>query len=337
MDNEKVLEISWGTILRVSLAIFCFYLVFLVRNILVLSVFGFVISILFEVPTRILERKIPRALAVVFLYVLAFSLICLLVYFPASRFISEIGQFVGVFPTYFEKAIPSLRALGIEALKDIESFVDALEKIIEMATANIFNVLFSIFGGISRTIFVISIAIFLSLQGNIEKNLILLFPKKDEEFVLSLWQRCQKKVGLWFLTSLIGCFFVGLLSFFTFYLLKTKYPFLLSLIAGALNFVPILGPIFAGFLIFVILALDSLTKALFALACFTIIQQLENNIFIPLVAKKFVGLSPILILISLTIGGKLFGILGAILMIPLVGIIVEFSKGLLERKREAEL
>jgi len=335
MNGEKSLEISWGTILRLALTFFCLYLVYLARDILVLSVFGLVIAVLFETPIRFLERRIPRVLAVVFLYMLVFSFLCLLVYLPASRFISEIRQFIGLFPAYFEQVAPPLRNLGIQAFKDIESFVDTLEKLIQAMTANILNVLFSFFGGISATIFVISIAIFLSLEGkDIEKNLILLFPKKDEEFIVSLWRRCQKTVGLWFLTSILSCFFVGVLSFVVFSLLKTKYSLSLSLLAGALNFVPILGPIFASILIFTLLFLDSLTKAFLALVCFVIIQQIENNIVTPFMTKKFVGLSPVLILVSLAVGGRLFGILGAILTIPLVAIVVKFSKGLLERGRE---
>ena len=338
MNENKSLEVSWGTILRIAVTIFCLYLIFLIKDILVLSMYGLVISILFETPIRFLERKISRTLAVAFLYVLAFSLICFLVYLPASRFIFEIRQFIGLFSFYFEQIAPPLRSLGISAFKDIESFVNALEKIIEKATANIFNVLFSIFGGVGSTIFVISIAVFLSLEGkSIEENLVLLFPEEEEEFILSLWERCQKKVGLWFMASILSCIFVGALSFVALSLLKARYPLLLSLVAGALNFVPILGPIFTSFLIFAILSLDSLTKAIFGLICFVIIQQIENNIVTPFITKKLVGLSPALILISLTTGGKLFGILGALLTIPLVGLAAEFLKGLLKRKREVKV
>jgi predicted PurR-regulated permease PerM len=337
MNNDRTLEISWGTILRVSVAIFCFYLILLVRDILVYSVFGLIIAILFETPIRFLEKKLPRGLAVVFVYTLTFSLTALLVYLPASRLVAETRQFIGLFRTYFDQIAPPLRTLGIEAFENMESFINAFGQLIQAMTSNIFSTLFSIFGGIGSTVFVLSIAIFLSMEGKgIEKNLVLLFSKKDEEYILSLWRKCQKRVGLWFLTSLISCLAVGILSWVTFYFLKVRYIFALSVVAGALNFVPVLGPIFAALFIFVILALDSWTKAFFALVCFVIIQQIENNIITPYISKKFVGLSPALILISLTIGGKLFGLWGAVLTVPLMGVIVEFSKGLLEMRRESE-
>lgn len=337
MNEPTALEISWGTILRVALAFFIFYLVYLVRDILVFSVFGLMIAILFEIPIRFLEKKIPRVVAVIFLYLAAFSLLSLLIYLPASRFIQEIRQFVGLFPVYFEQTAPILRGLGLEAFQDLESFATALEKTVRLMTVNIFNVLFSLFGSIAATVFVISIAIFLSLEGRaIEKTLVLLFPKKDEEAVLAIWQRSQKTVGLWFLRTLISCFFVWLLTFIAFYILKTKYPLSLSVLAGALNFIPVIGPIFATLLIFVIVVLDSWGKAFFVAAIMIIIQQVENNIFTPLLTKKFIHLSPALVLISLTVGAKLFGFWGAILTVPLVAVVAEFLKAFLENKRNLQ-
>lgn len=334
MSQRTTLDISWGTILRIGIIFFSLYLIFLIKDILVLSVFGLVISILFEIPIRFLERRIPRSLAVVVLYGLTFLCISLIIYLPASKFIDEIRQFVNLFPTYFEKASPVLRNLGLEAFENLETFVDSLENLIQAMTSNIFSVLVSIFGGVASTVFVVSIAVFLSLEGkSMEQNLILLFPREDEDFVTCLWQRCQKRVGFWFLRSIISSLFVGIFTFIAFYILKTKYPLVLGLVAGAMNFIPVIGPIFASFLIFVVLALDSATKAFIALIVSILIQQIENSIVTPLITKKLVGLSPVLVLISLTVGAQLFGFLGAILAIPLVGVITEFSRGLLERKR----
>jgi predicted PurR-regulated permease PerM len=70
---------------------------------------------------------------------------------------------------------------------------------------------------------------------------------------------------------------------------------------------------------------------------FTLIQQIENSILTPILTKKFVGLSPALVLLSLAIGGKLWGLLGAILAVPLAGILFEFLKDFLNKKREKEV
>jgi len=335
--SKETLEISWGAILRIVVAFFAFYLVYLIKDILILSLFGLVISIIFEIPIRFLSRKIPRGLAVAFLYLFVFAGISFLVYLPAQNIVAEIKNFINLFPVYFEQVSPSLRQIGFQAFEDMEKFVSALDEIVNVMTTNILNVLFSIFGGIASTAFVMSISIFFSVEGkNIEEALILFFSKKDHRIVKSLWRNGQKKVGFWFLKTILGSFFVGLISYASFLILKVNYPLSLALVGGALNFVPMVGPFIASFFMLLVLAMDSLPKALFAILAYTIIQQIENNIVGPLLTKKLTGISPVLVLISLAAGAQLFGLLGALLMVPVVGLITEFTKGLLEKRREQE-
>ncbi len=71
------------------------------------------------------------------------------------------------------------------------------------------------------------------------------------------------------------------------------------------------------------------------LAAFTLIQQIENNILTPWLSKKFVEMSPALVLLALAVGGQLWGVLGAILAVPLVGVIAEFGKDYAQKRRES--
>ena len=66
------------------------------------------------------------------------------------------------------------------------------------------------------------------------------------------------------------------------------------------------------------------------LALYLAIQQLENNIIVPKVMQKTVGFSPLITLLALLIGGKLFGVVGALLSVPLTLIIVIITKHVLE-------
>ena len=77
-------------------------------------------------------------------------------------------------------------------------------------------------------------------------------------------------------------------------------------------------------------------QAIFILIIFILIQQVENNIITPILAKKFIGLSPVLVLLALAIGGTLWGFLGAILAIPLAGILFEFLKDYLKKRKKDE-
>jgi len=338
MNNGRILDISWGTILKVSLLIISFYILYQIKDILVWFIFAIIISILVNPAVDFLRKlKIPRALAVLFVYVGIFGIFILLTYFTVILFSSEVQQFSQLLPQYFEKISPVLRGLGIRAFEDIETFVSLLSGALEKITANILNILFLIFGGIFASIFILAIAIFLSLEEKgIEKALILVFPKKYDGYVLSLFRRCQKKVTSWFITRILSCLFVGVATYLALLIFKSPYPFSFGLIAGVLNFIPFIGPLVTALLLFIIISLESLFKAILVLIVFTLIQQIEGNILIPFLSKKFIGLSPVLVLLSLAIGGVLWGFLGAILAVPLAGILVEFLKDFFKKKKEEE-
>jgi len=337
MNDEKVLDISWGTIFKITIAFFCFYFLYLIRDILILAIFALIFSILFNPAIDFLQRKkIPRALAVIFVYLGVFGIISLFVYLTASLFLREVQQFLQIFPQYFEKISPYLKGLGVEIFESFETFVKTFHDWLIRISSNIFSVLTSIFGGIFSAFLVITISVFLSLEENfIEKSLILIFPKRYKNFVLDLWKRSQIKVSGWFAAKIIGCLFVGVFSYLAFFLFNIKYSFLLALSAGILDFIPIIGPIVTGILIFLLISSESIPQAIFALITFILIQQIEGSILTPILTKKFIGLPPVLVLISLAIGGKLWGVLGAVLIIPLAGIIYEILKEFLE-KRKAE-
>jgi len=336
MNQDRTLDISWTSILKIGIAAFSFYILYLVRDILIWFIFALIISILFSPVIDFLQRRrIPRVVSVILIYAGIFGMISLFIYLIAPLFINEIQRFSQVFPEYFEKISPPLKALGVLAFADIESFLELINQSLEVIAANILSAAFAIFGGIFSTIFVLTIAIFLSLEEKaVEKTLFLLFPKRYEAYALDLWQRSQKKVSSWFLTRVLSSLFVGGLSYFAFLILNARYPSSMALLAGVLNFIPIIGPIVTGFLIFILVALDSILGAVFVVIAFTLIQQIENNILTPVLTKKFVGIPPVIVLISIVVGGKLLGFLGALLAIPLAGILFEFSRDFLKKRKE---
>ena len=338
MESNKgnTLDISGSAILKISAAIIAFYVLYQIRSILVWFLFALVISILFEPPVSFLTRlKIPRILSVIFVYVAFFGLLTLIAYITIPMLINEIQEFSRILPQYFEIIAPPLKQLGLTAFTDVESALKALNGILKEVAANILNILFLVFGGIFTTIFILTTAIFISLEEKgIERTLSLLSKKEQEERVVSLWNRCRKKVSNWFLTRVIACLFIGVLSTISLFIFDAPYPFTLGALAGVLNFIPIIGALTTGLLFFTAISLDSMAKALFAVLAYIVIQQLENNILTPIISKKLIDLSPALVLISMAIGGTLWGFLGVILGVPILGISYEFIKDYLVAKRE---
>ena len=336
MNSEKVLDISWGTIVKISITALVVYMLFLTRGIFVWVLFGIIISVLFDPIIDFLQkRRIPRVISTFALYLAVFGVIAFIIYSAAPVFINEIQRFSQLFPRYFETISPIFKGLGVAAFSDIQSFIDAASGGIEKIASNVFSALFSIFGGIFATFFVLSIAIFLSLEDKgIERAISVFFPKKYEAFALDLWAKSQKKVSAWFASRLLASIFVAVATYIALLLFNAKYPFSLGLISGVLNFIPIVGPLIAGGLVAMIVALDSAMKAVFVILTFVLIQQIENNILTPLLTRKLIGLSPVIVLIALAIGGELWGMVGAILAIPIAGILFEFLRDFLKKRKE---
>lgn len=340
MSDEKILDISWGTIFKIAIAVAFLYFIFLIKDIIIWFIFALVISILFEPLIRFLtKRGLSRVLAVVLIYFFIFGIVIFAFYLSLPFLISEIQKFSNVLPqqlpNYFEKISPMFEKLGIETFESFEVFLTNLRKPFEEMARNVFSTLTALFGGIFATFFTIGIAFFLSLEGGLmEKGLILLFPKRFESYLFDLWNRSKEKVTGWFLMRIIGVVFVGLCSYLAFKLLAVDYPVSLAVMIGIFDFVPIIGPLVATIFIIIVVSMDSLPKAAFVFAAIASIQLIENIILIPALSRRIIKVPSIVILIGLFIGGKLWGVLGAVLLVPLTAILFEFFRDFLKEKKE---
>ncbi|UZE93441.1 MAG: AI-2E family transporter [Candidatus Nealsonbacteria bacterium] len=338
MDEERVLDISWGTFLKIAIVFLGFYILYSIKDILLWILFGFIISILFNPAINFLQRRrVPRTIATIFVYVTVFAILTAIFYWTIPIFIFEIQQFTQLFPQYFEKLAPPLRGLNIEEFESFETFTQALQDWLIRASSSIFGAVISIFGGIFSTVTIFAIAIFFSIEEKEVKRVMeLLAPKRNEAFFLDLWERCQTKTASWFGARALSSLFVGLITYITLRIFGIEYAFVLGLFAGIMDIIPVLGPIFSGLIIIILVALNYPPKAFLILIALVLIQQIEGNVITPVLTKKMVGLPAILVLIALLIGGKLWGFLGAILTIPLTGVIYEFLRDFLKKRKEEQ-
>lgn len=337
MADQK-LEISWETIFKVFAAIFIFYIIYLAREIALWFFFGLAISVLLEPAISFLRKiRIPKIISILLIYFSVFGILGLLIYLTAPVFLLELKQFSGYLPDYFEKINPVLRQLGVDTSRIFDDAAKFLIGGLDQSSNSILSAIIAFLGGLSSAAFILAISFFLSLEDKgPEKFLALVLPKKYEEQVIIFFERAQIKVAGWFGARILACLFVGVASFIVFYAFGVEYAFLLALISGILNFIPYIGPWITAITlaIFVAASSSSLANVFYVLAAVFIIQAIENNLLTPLLMKKMIDLPPVLVLISLLAGAKMFGFLGMIFAVPVFGIIFEFAKEFLERKRE---
>jgi predicted PurR-regulated permease PerM len=338
MEKEQTLNISWNAIIKVFIAIFVFYLIYLAREIALWFFFGLAISILFEPAINFLRRMwIPKMLAIIMVYISILGLLGLLIYLMAPIFVVELKQFSLYLPDYFNKINPLLQQIGIDFAESFSELTSSLVAGLEQSSKGVINAAIAFFGGLASTVVILTIAFFLSLEDKgPERFLAFISPRKYQEQIVSFFEKAQAKVAGWFGARIIACAFVGIASFIIFYIFDVEYSFLLALMAGVLNFVPYIGPLTTAILliVFVMVSSNSWIVTLYVLLAVWAVQGVENNLLTPFLMKKMINLPPVLVLISLLLGAKIFGFLGTIFIVPVAGIFYEFIKELLEKRRE---
>jgi predicted PurR-regulated permease PerM len=336
-DGMFSLDISWGAIFKVVVAVFLVYFLYLIKDILFWVLSGIIISVLFNPAIGFFQKlRISRGLATAFVYSMVFGALFFLVYAVTPVFKHEIAQISIGFPHYFERVAPVFSGMGIDAFQSADTFFGALRGwLMKLSTTNIFDSVTAIFGGLFLAITVLSLAVFFSLEEKgIENAIKTILPKKHEVFFINAWNRTQTKISGWFAARLLSMLFVGVTVALLCAVVGVDYPIFFGTFAFIVDIIPFIGPIFYGAVIALFALLDAWQKAAAIAIGIFIINQIEGNIITPVLTKKFMNFPATLVLISLLVGERLWGIMGAVLAIPLFGIVYDFTRDFLEKNKD---
>jgi predicted PurR-regulated permease PerM len=160
-------------------------------------------------------------------------------------------------------------------------------------------------------------------RDGVERFLRAILPSAYERKALHIYSHVSGKIGKWLTGQLIISAVVGLITFLGLWLLGVRYSLLLGFLAAIAELVPYVGPIITGSIAILIGLSDSVPLGIYVFILFIIIQQLENNVLLPVVMRYTTTLNPVIILTALLIGGKVFGIVGLVLAIPFAVLVQE--------------
>lgn len=282
--------------------------------------------------TWLSKRKIPRVLSILMVYIVLLGVIFGVLYVFVPMFLLQSALFLAALPQYLQflghipgEYSPILSAIGADPVSSVTHLVDGMRAMVHDFTGDPFRTVSTFFGGVLSFILIIVFSFYFSLQERgIEDFLRLVTPLRHEDYVIGLWKRVQRKLGLWVFGQLLLGVIVGVLVFLLLTILGIPHALVLAVIAGVFELVPVFGPtLSAAPAVMVALADGGITMGLIVIAVYVIIQQFENHLIYPLVVTKVVGVPPLMIILGLIIGGKLAGFLGLILSAPLASVIQE--------------
>jgi predicted PurR-regulated permease PerM len=162
----------------------------------------------------------------------------------------------------------------------------------------------------------------ISELGDIQAFTLRLVPPDHRHFAASFMDDVDSIVGAFVRGQLLMALSVAVAGTLLLMVVGIPYAILLGLLAGILSIVPIVGPI-AAFLPVVLIAFFTvgLTKTIIVAIFFGIIIGVQQNVLVPILIARSVGISPLAIFVALLLGSEAFGILGALLAIPIAGVL----------------
>jgi predicted PurR-regulated permease PerM len=190
------------------------------------------------------------------------------------------------------------------------------------AVSTVLGALVGIVGGVFGVVTILIVAFYLLVDsGNMVRTFVLAFPKSERSRVSAACVDVSRKVSAWLAGQLFLAIIIGSTAAIGLGLMGVPYFYVLALIAGIGELIPIVGPLLSAIPAIAVAFSVSPALALGVLVFFIVQQQFENHLLVPRVMSRQVGVSPVIVIIALLIGGSLLGVVGAILAVPTAAIL----------------
>jgi predicted PurR-regulated permease PerM len=312
-----------------TLTVALVWTLYLVRDtLLLIYVAGLIAVGLSPLVDRIEQQRFPRRIrlprwaAILSVYVALFTVIVLFVMLMVPPLAAQARDFFAVAPDLLSRAQQWLIDQGIlsreitisDAVRQAPAGTDAVSTVV--------SAIWGFVGGVFGLLTILIVTFYLLVDSdNIVRALVRLFPRQERSRVRDAFRRAGEKVSAWMAGQLLLGAIIGTTAAIGLWILGVPYFYVLALIAGIGELIPVVGPLLAA-IPAVLVALSVGPGTAVGVALFYVIQQqVENHVLVPKVMSRQVGVSPVVVIMALLIGGSLLGLVGAILAVPTAAIL----------------
>jgi predicted PurR-regulated permease PerM len=323
----RKIEISFQTVLLTLAILVGAWLVIEIRDILFLVFISFLLMTAIHPIVLLLEKlRLPRAISIILVYIVILGSLGVTIAGSIPAIVVQSTKLAQLLPDLIVRLLPYWNI-------DIAT----VSKQIAPLGENVVKVTVGIFTNIVTTLTVLIFTFYFLLERrHAEAILTDLFGSSIGKQITDILRRIEHRLGAWVRGELLLMSFIGIMTYVGLVLLKVEYALPLAILAAILEIVPMIGPIISGVPAVLVGLAMSPVLALSVAALYLVVQQLENNIFVPLVMKRSVGLSPFVTILSLMIGGRLGGVIGSILAVPVLLVIQVLFTTILQTKNSAK-
>lgn len=309
----------WFIVTALALAIFLGFgglgLVWIFARPIAVLILGITLAAAIHPLIRWMSNWIPRVLAVAIVYILLFAIVAGLIWVVTPPLVNQL--------TAFSNNVPNLVDQIQSALGSFASTSNvSTGTLISDALNNFGTSLVSLPATLLSSLFEILVVVFLSVYALIDLPAIRryinsLFPNREVLDVDRLLSRMGRSMGGYVRGAIINGLVIGLLTYLGLIVIGVDFPLVLSLIAGSLELIPVIGPIVAAIPMVLIAYMQSPTTALITLAYATAMHQFEGHILVPNIMRSQTEVTQLFVVIAVFAGYSVGGVLGILAAIPL--------------------
>jgi len=323
------------------LGVVTLWVLYLVRDVLLLVYVSGLLAVGFSPVVRWLERRhlagrrrrrVPRTAAILLLYLGLLGIVAGIMAVVLPPLVRQTQALWGNLPQYADLVQTTLGRYGLVGAEWTWSeFVKSLPNP-TLAVGEVLGALQSAIGIVGGIVTVLVLPFYLLTESKaLQAGFLKLFRTDRRPQVARVTQEVTVKVGAWLGGQILLAFIIGTTAAIGLWLLGVPYFYVLALLAGVGEMIPVIGPIFAAVPAVLVGFTVSVHTGLFVALYFSIQQFVENHFLVPRMMERQVGVSAATVIVALLIGTKLFGIVGALLAVPSAAIVQVLLQVYLDR------
>ena len=332
MDTWTFRRVMWATIVLVIIAA-SFWLLYRFYQVIFILFIAIILGTAIRPIVMWLSRRgISRLAGAILVYtlLLALTISFLLLLFPLilDQGVTVVAAVPGYYQGFREWLVnyPSPLILRFseflpETLTDLEPTQQTGQQVLALAGQAM-----DYMASAARTLFTLTAILLLAFHWTLDgprtiQSLLRVIPPEQQESISSIIAVMETKVSFSIAGQGALCLFIGVMALVAYLLIGLPNALVLALVAGVLEAVPYIGPTLGAIPAGVIALSISPSKLVWVIVATVIIQQIENNLLVPRVMRRAVGVNPFVSLLSIFTFSSLFGIAGALMAIPIAAII----------------
>lgn len=301
-------------------------LVWYVMDVVILILAGVLLAILFSTLASWLQKAthLPYSVSLGAVLLLIIGSFGLLGWYLAPQISAQFNQLSQQLPQAIARVGGSVMQNGWGA-EAVSRFTAG--DVLDGAPQRAFSIFGNVVSALASMLLVLVLGIYLAINpASYRRGIVQLVPVDKRPRAEEVLDALHASLLRWLLGTFIAMLIIGLITGIALWLLDVPLALLFGVLAGLLEFVPVIGPIVASIPAILLALLISPQLALYVLLLYVAIQQLESYLIAPVIYKHTVYLPPALLLLTQVLFGVLFGFLGVMFATPMLIVLIVLVK-----------